>query len=171
MERWGDSPCATGLHRPASFSAKTTPDSLKSGSGTPDRSLAWAHWAQTRLRFPGRPGEWGEGSWWWLLCAEIVGSCSYSKAGLAQGHLVLDVVPTGAHTSPGRVRSDTAEEQGVRLEHAVFGAGVVGREHQGATRMLHCFAINSIAKGKKRAIISQLKVKLKLPGKLFLIKV
>lgn len=44
----------------------------------------------------------------------------------------------------------TAEEQGVRLEHTVFAAVVVGWEHQVPTRMLHALAINSIAVGDKR---------------------
>lgn len=82
-------------------------------------------------------------SWQWLVRAEK--AASYLKAGLAQGYLVLDVVSTGAHSGPGRVWPNTAEEQGVRLEHAVFGAVVIGWEHQVVGRMLYYLAINAIA--------------------------
>lgn len=48
---------------------------------------------------------------------------------LAQGYLVLDVVPAGADPDKGGVKSDTAEEQRVRLEQTMFTVAVVGRQH------------------------------------------
>lgn len=42
MERWGDSPRATGLHRPGSFSAKTTSDSFKSCFRNPWSLPRWS---------------------------------------------------------------------------------------------------------------------------------
>lgn len=107
--------------------------------------------AHTGLWFSGWSGHWGKGSWLWLLCAEKAGS--YLKAGLAQGYLVLNVVSTGAHSNPGRVWSNTAKKQGVRLEHTVFGT-VIGWEHQVTVRMLYCLAINAIAVGGKKEKLS-----------------
>lgn len=79
-----------------------------------------------------------------------VSAGSNLETGLAQGYLVFNVVPTGTHSGPGQVWSNTAEEQGVRLEHTAFAAVVVGWEHQVPTRMLRGLAINTIAVGDKR---------------------
>lgn len=119
---------------------------------TLDHTVSGAQQPHTGLWFSGWSRHWGKGScpssWQWLLCAEKAGS--KLKAVFAQGYLVLNVVSTGAHSSPGRVWSNTAEEQAVRLEHTVFVSVVIGWEHQVTARTLCCSAINAIAEGKQK---------------------